>query len=123
MKTKKVQCCKETIYGLTFGMVYNVISEDAMFFRIVDDNGNTVAVGKDKFLVYYRSRSPLATYTTISGRKIKVAENRSKRTFTIVTDAARYRTFPMSNDEFESNRHNTGQDWQQFLNGSDYYKI
>jgi len=65
----------------------------------------------------------MTTFTTIQGRTIKVAENRSKRTFTIVTDASRYRTFPMSKDEFESARHNTGQDWQQFLNGSDYYKI
>jgi hypothetical protein len=45
----KVKCCKETIYGLTFGKIYNVIKENFMFFWIVDDNNKTVLVGKDSF--------------------------------------------------------------------------
>ena len=65
----------------------------------------------------------MTTYKTISGRELKVSANRSKRTFTIVTDAARYRTFPMNKSEFEANLNNTGNDWQQFLNTGDYYKL
>jgi hypothetical protein len=65
----------------------------------------------------------MTTYTTISGRTLRVSANRSKRTFTIVTDAAKYRTFRMSKEEFEKNWFNTGNDWQQFLNTGDYYKL
>ena len=46
---KKVKCCKETIYGLTFGKIYDVIEEDFMFFKITNDNGKTVRIAKDKF--------------------------------------------------------------------------
>ena len=51
MKTKitKVKCCKETIYGLTFGKIYDVIEENFMFFKLVDDNSKTTWVIKDNF--------------------------------------------------------------------------
>lgn len=51
MKTTrtKVKCCKETIYGLTFGKIYDVIEEDFMFFKIVDDNNKAVRITKDNF--------------------------------------------------------------------------
>lgn len=62
------------------------------------------------------------TFTTITGRKIKVSANRSKRTFTIVTDSARYRSYPQSKADFQSMLQNTGNDWQQFLKSNDYYK-
>ena len=45
----KVKCCKETIYGLTFGKIYDVIEEDFMFFKIVDDNGQSIRITKDNF--------------------------------------------------------------------------
>ena len=61
--------------------------------------------------------------TTITGRTIKVAANKSKRTFTIVTDAAKYRTFPMSNGDFAAAENNTGNDWANFLKTDDYYKV
>ncbi len=48
-KSTKVKCCKETIYGLTFGKIYDVIEEDFMFFKIVDDNNKPVIVTKDNF--------------------------------------------------------------------------
>ena len=48
-KTTKVKCCKETIYGLTFGKIYDVIEENFMFFKITDDNGKQVMIQKDKF--------------------------------------------------------------------------
>lgn len=63
------------------------------------------------------------TYTTISGREIKVRPNYSKRHFTIKTGSATFRTNEMSEEEFESNEMNTGNDWQQFLNSGDYYKV
>lgn len=45
----KVKCCKETIYGLTFGKIYDVIEEDFMFFKIVNDNDKQVRIAKDNF--------------------------------------------------------------------------
>ena len=62
-------------------------------------------------------------HTTITGRKIKVRSNKSKRTFTIKTNAAKFRTFQMSQEEFQSCEHNTGNDWNQFLKSDDYYQI
>jgi hypothetical protein len=60
---------------------------------------------------------------TISGREIKINANQSKRTFTIRTESGKYRTYPMTVEEFEDNENNTANDWQDFLNGSDYYKV
>ena len=45
----KVKCCKETIYGLTFGKIYDVIAEDFMFFKIVNDNGQSIRITKNNF--------------------------------------------------------------------------
>jgi len=64
-----------------------------------------------------------STYTTISGRVLKVSSNQSKRHFTIKTESATYRTYPMSREEFNSNEFNTGNDWAQFLKSDDYYKV
>ena len=60
---------------------------------------------------------------TISKRTLKVYSNKSKRTFTIKTESSKYRTYPMSKQEFENNQYNTGNDWQQFLKGVNYYKV
>jgi hypothetical protein len=51
METKitRVKCCKETIYGLTFGKIYDVIEEDFMSFKIVDDNNKTQRFSKEYF--------------------------------------------------------------------------
>lgn len=65
----------------------------------------------------------MKTYKTITGRIIKVAANHSKRTFTIKTESATFRTIPLSKEEFETELYNTGNDWAQFLKGSDYYKV
>ena len=48
-KTTKVKCWKETIYGLTFGKIYDVIEEDFMFFKIINDNNDPVRITKDEF--------------------------------------------------------------------------
>lgn len=61
---------------------------------------------------------------TITGRKINVKSNKSKRTFTIRTDVGKYRTLPFSREEFEhADRFWTGQDWQNFLKTDSYYKV
>ena len=61
---------------------------------------------------------------TISGREIKVRGNKNKRTFTIITESAKYRTLPFSRQEFEhADRFWTGQDWQNFLKTDAYYPV
>ena len=65
-----------------------------------------------------------ATHKTISDRLFRITSNKSKRTFTIVTESAKYRTLPMSKEEFNhADRFWTGNDWQQFLKTNDYYKV
>lgn len=63
------------------------------------------------------------TYTTIYGRELRVNSNQSKKHFTIKTESGTYRTYPMSQEDFESNEYNTGNDWQNFLNSDDYYQV
>lgn len=70
-----------------------------------------------------KTMTSFTEHTTISGRVIKVRPNYSKRHFTIKTDSGTFRTNEMSNEEFESNEFNTGNDWQQYLNAGDYYKV
>lgn len=65
----------------------------------------------------------MKAFTTVTGRVIRVSSNKAKRTFTIITDAAKYRTLPMSKEEFESANNNTGNDWANFLKSDSYYKI
>lgn len=59
---------------------------------------------------------------------IKVTPNYSKRTFTIRNYengklSAKYRTYPMSQQEFDSEEMNTENDWKQFLKTGDYYLV
>jgi len=66
----------------------------------------------------------MGTLKTITGPKLRISSNQSARTFTIRTGYAKYRTLPMSKEEFNSCEHNTGNDWQQFLNATgDYYEV
>lgn len=60
---------------------------------------------------------------TITGAIIKVAANHRSRTFTIKTETAKFRTLPMSKNEFNNCLYNTGNDWQQFLKSSDDYYV
>jgi hypothetical protein len=65
-----------------------------------------------------------ATHKTISDRLFRITSNKSKRTFTIVTESAKYRTLPMSKEEFNhADIFWSGNDWQQFLNTDSYYKV
>lgn len=61
--------------------------------------------------------------TTITGGVIKVTPNNSKRTFTLRTDGAKYRTIRMSREEFEGAKYWTGNDWSQFLKTDEYYPV
>ena len=65
----------------------------------------------------------MKTLKTITGRKIKVSSNKRNRTYTIITDAAKFRTIPMTREEFSSCEFNTGNDWEDFLKSNDYYKV
>ena len=65
----------------------------------------------------------MKTFKTNLGETLKISANHSKRTFTIRTDVAKYRTIRLSKEEFQSCLNNTGQDWKQFLRSSDYYKV
>ena len=61
-------------------------------------------------------------------RTIRAVPNFSKRTFTIRTyfDGkifAKYRTLPLTPEEFESELNNTENDWRQFLKTNEYYKV
>jgi len=60
---------------------------------------------------------------TITGRIIRITPNMSKKTFTIRTDSATYRTFPLEKEEFQSARFWEGDDWAQFLKTDDYYFV
>lgn len=59
---------------------------------------------------------------TITGRLIKVTPNKTNRTFTIRTGVAKYRTMRMSKEEFSEALNWTGNDWNQFLEGDEYYR-
>ena len=63
------------------------------------------------------------SHTTITGRVIKTRPNFSKRTFTIITDSSKYRTYKLGKQEFDSCLFNTGNDWNQFLKSDDYYAV
>lgn len=54
---------------------------------------------------------------------MKIRSNKSKRTFTITNETAKYRTFRMSKQEFESAYYWTENDWKQFLKTDEYYKV
>lgn len=63
-----------------------------------------------------------------SSEFLKVTANHSMRTFTIRKFIngklfAKYRTIQLSKSEFDSELHNTQNDWFQFLKSNDYYRV
>jgi len=59
---------------------------------------------------------------------IKATPNHSKKTFTIKKYnkgilTSKYRTTPLSKEEFESCENNTENDWKQFLKTDEYYSV
>jgi hypothetical protein len=57
----------------------------------------------------------MTTFTTITGKEIKVSANKSKRTFTIITNGTKYKTIAMTKDEFNQAEYFTANDWDNFL--------
>ena len=60
--------------------------------------------------------------------KIVAVPNRQKRTFTIRvhykdSSITKFRTFPMSIEEFKSSLYHTQNDWYQFMKSNDYYLV
>ena len=54
----------------------------------------------------------------------KVTSNKKLRHFTIWTSSgSKYRTYPMSKEEFQSEEYSTDNDWKQFLRSNDYYAL
>ena len=55
---------------------------------------------------------------------LKISSNKAKRTFTIWTNYAKYRTLKFSKLEFhEADLFWTENDWKQFLKTDGYYKV
>ena len=54
---------------------------------------------------------------------IKVIANKWKRTFTIRTDSAKYRTCKFSKEDFQENEMNTENDWKNFLRTEGFYYL
>ena len=53
----------------------------------------------------------------------KAKANQRKRTFTIRTDNAKYRTCVFTKEEFEELECNTSNDWDYFLSTEDFYRL
>lgn len=49
--------------------------------------------------------------------------NQSKRTFTIRKKDSKYRTLPLTKDEFRDMEMNTSDDWKEFLRREQYLTI
>jgi hypothetical protein len=54
---------------------------------------------------------------------MKATQNKSARTYTLRVNGNKYRTFPMTKQEFENAYYHTENDWNNFLKGNDYYKV
>ena len=65
----------------------------------------------------------MKTLKSSTGRKFEITSNKSARTFTIRVDGSKYRTYPMSKEEFNSASYWTGEDWNYFFRTNDYYKV
>jgi hypothetical protein len=69
-------------------------------------------------------KSTFREYTTISGMTIFVRPNYSKRIFTIKGDYGTFKTYKLSENEFNYNLFNTGNDWKNYLiNSTDVFSI
>ena len=53
----------------------------------------------------------------------KAKANQRKRTFTIRTHNAKYRTCVFTKEEFEELECNTSKDWDYFLSTEDFYRL
>jgi hypothetical protein len=65
----------------------------------------------------------MKTLRSITGQEFKISSNKRSRTFTIRTNGSKYRTLPMSKQEFEDAEYMTGDDWRRYLVVGDYYLV
>ena len=62
--------------------------------------------------------------TTITNEILKISSNKAKRTFTIRTKFAKYRTLKFTKEDFKHAEFFwTGNDWKQFLKTDECYKL
>ena len=62
--------------------------------------------------------------TTNTNEILKISSNKKKRTFTIRTNYAKFRTLQFTKEEFEHAEFFwTGNDWKQFLRTDECYKV
>ena len=62
--------------------------------------------------------------TTTTNEVLRISSNKARRTFTIRTNYAKYRTLPFTKEEFiQADFFWTGNDWKQFLKTDEYYKV
>ena len=62
--------------------------------------------------------------TTTTNEVLRISSNKQKRTFTIRTKFAKYRTLKFTNDEFEyADFFWTANDWKQFLKTDECFKV
>lgn len=67
-------------------------------------------------------------YRNYNIQTIEATANHAKRTFTLRTfynsvQSTKYRTIPLSKEEFKSCLNNTENDWKEFLKSDDYYEV
>jgi len=61
---------------------------------------------------------------SITGREFRITSNKRKKTITIHEGSNKYRTYPMSKNDFEHARdYWTGNDFVQFLKTNEYYVV
>ena len=62
--------------------------------------------------------------TTTTNEVLRISSNKKKRTFTIRTNYAKYRTLQFTKEKFEHADFSwTGNDWKQFLKTDYYFKV
>ena len=65
----------------------------------------------------------MKTLKTRTGRELKITFNKSLRHYTIKTQSGKYRTYKLSQEEFNSMDYFTSNDCQNFLTTDEYFKV
>ena len=61
--------------------------------------------------------------TTNFGKQYRLSFNNRKRVVTIYSGDIKFRTYPMSNEVYDSAYFWTGNDWYHFMKTNDYYRV
>lgn len=65
----------------------------------------------------------LRKVTTNFGKQYRLSFNDQKRVVTIYSGDIKFRTYPMTKEEYNSASDWTGNDWYHFTKTDDYYKV